>query len=406
MSSSIKKIPSAQIDATRLKGEFRQELYNIIDWWSMNMVDEKNGGFFGRMDGHGRLYPEADKGVILNTRLLWTYSAVARATGSNLHHQLAHRAYNYFCEYFWDDLEGGVFWTVDYLGNPVDTQKQVYAQSFSIYALAEYFSLTQKRAVLEHAEEIFWLIEKYSFDRKKNGYLSAFARDWSPMDDIRLSEKDANEAKIMNTHLHLLEAYTNLFRVHPFAALREALGNVIGLILDRFYLPETGSLQVYFDEDWSPKGHDISFGHNVEAGWLLWEAAEVLGNENIRERVRPACLHLAEVVLLSAVDSDGAILYEACPLGLKDADKHWWPQAEAVVGFWNAWEMTGEEKYAEAAVNCWSFIKAHLLDQEEGEWHWRTDRCGQPVLSEDKAGPWKAPYHNVRMCLEMGRRLG
>ena len=406
MSSSIKKIPSAQIDATRLKGEFRQELYNIIDWWSMNMVDEKNGGFFGRMDGHGRLYPESDKGVILNTRLLWTYSAVARATGSNLHHQLAHRAYNYFCEYFWDDLEGGVFWTVDYLGNPVDTQKQVYAQSFSIYALAEYFSLTQKRAVLEQAEEIFWLIEKYSFDRKKNGYLSAFARDWSPMDDIRLSEKDANEAKIMNTHLHLLEAYTNLFRVHPFAALREALGNIIGLILDRFYLPETGSLQIYFDENWMPKGHDISFGHNVEAGWLLWEAAEVLGDENIRERVRPACLHLAEVVLLSAVDSDGAILYEACPLGLKDADKHWWPQAEAVVGFWNAWEMTGEEKYAEAAVNCWSFIKAHLLDQEEGEWHWRTDRCGQPVLSEDKAGPWKAPYHNVRMCLEMGRRLG
>ena len=274
MSSSIKKIPSAQIDATRLKGEFRQELYNIIDWWSMNMVDEKNGGFFGRMDGHGRLYPEADKGVILNTRLLWTYSAVARATGSNLHHQLAHRAYNYFCEYFWDDLEGGVFWTVDYLGNPVDTQKQVYAQSFSIYALAEYFSLTQKRAVLEQAEEIFWLIEKYSFDRKKNGYLSAFARDWSPMDDIRVSEKDANEAKIMNTHLHLLEAYTNLFRVHPFAALREALGNIIGLILDRFYLPETGSLQIYFDENWAPKGQDISFGHNVEASWLLWEAAE------------------------------------------------------------------------------------------------------------------------------------
>ena len=274
MSSSIKKIPSAQIDATRLKGEFRQELYNIIDWWSMNMVDEKNGGFFGRMDGHGRLYPEADKGVILNTRLLWTYSAVARATGSNLHHQLAHRAYNYFCEYFWDDLEGGVFWTVDYLGNPVDTQKQVYAQSFSIYALAEYFSLTQKRAVLEQAEEIFWLIEKYSFDRKKNGYLSAFARDWSHIDDIRLSEKDANEAKIMNTHLHLLEAYTNLFRVHPFAALREALDNVIGLILDRFYLPETGSLQIYFDENWAPKGQDISFGHNVEASWLLWEAAE------------------------------------------------------------------------------------------------------------------------------------
>ncbi len=405
MSTSIKKLLPASIDTAKLKTEFRQELHNIIGWWSSHMVDEKNGGFYGRMDGYGRLYPEADKGVILNTRLLWTYSAVARATGEGLHHQLAQRAYAYFCEHFWDDLEGGVFWAVDYLGNPADTQKQVYAQAFAIYALSEYYALTQKRAALEQAEELFWLIEKYSLDRQKNGYLSAFARDWSPMDDIRLSEKDANEAKIMNTHLHILEAYTNFYRVHPFAALREALENITGLILDRFYLPETGSLQIYFDEDWTPKGHDISFGHNVEASWLLWEAAEALGSAEALYKVRPACLHLAEAVLLSAVDSDGAILYEACPLGLKDTDKHWWPQAEAVVGFWNAWQMTGEDRYAEAAVNCWSFIKTFLLDKEEGEWHWRTGRCGEPVLSEDKAGPWKAPYHNSRMCLEMGRRL-
>lgn len=406
MSASIKNPPPASIDTAKLKNEFRQELHNIIGWWSSHMVDEKNGGFYGRIDGHGRLYPEADKGAILNTRLLWTYSAVARATGEGLHHQLAQRAYTYFCEHFWDDLEGGVFWTVDYLGNPADTRKQVYAQAFAIYALAEYFALTQKRAALEQAEELFWLIEKYSLDRQKNGYLSAFARDWSPMDDIRLSEKDANEAKIMNTHLHILEAYTNLCRAHPFAALREALENSVGLILGRFYLPENGSLQIYFDEDWAPKGRDISFGHNIEASWLLREAAEALGSEEALERARPACLHLAETVLRSAVDSDGAILYEACPLGLKDTDKHWWPQAEAVVGFWNAWQMTGEERYAEAAVNCWSFIKAQLMDEEEGEWHWRTDRCGKPILSEDKAGPWKAPYHNGRMCLEMGRRLG
>ncbi|MCB0587758.1 MAG: AGE family epimerase/isomerase [Phaeodactylibacter sp.] len=405
MSNSIKKPPPQNIDLTKLKSEFRQELFSIIDWWSSHMVDEKNGGFFGRVDGYGRLDPEADKGVILNARLLWAYSAAAPATGNALHYQLAQRAYTYLCEHFWDDLEGGVFWSVDHQGNPADTQKQVYAQAFAIYAFSAYYALTQKREALEQAEEIFWLIEKYSFDRQQNGYLSAFARDWSPMDDIRLSEKDANEAKIMNTHLHILEAYTNLFRVNPFAALREPLENIIGLFLDRFYIPDSGSMHIYFDENWAPKGQDISFGHNVEASWLLWEAAEVLGNAKIQERVRPICLHMAEAVLLSAVDSDGAILYEACPMGLKDTNKHWWPQAEAVVGFWNAWQLTGEEQYAEAAVNCWSFIKRYLLDPEEGEWHWRTDRCGKPVLSEDKAGPWKAPYHNSRMCLEMERRL-
>ena len=405
MKSSTKNPSPLRIDIDKLKGEFHQELHNILNWWSTHMVDEKNGGFFGRVDGHGKLFPEADKGVILNTRMLWTYSAVALATGDSLYHQLAHRAYTYFCEHFWDDLEGGVFWSVDHLGNPADTQKQIYAQAFAVYALGEYYALTKKREALEQAEEIFWLIEKYSFDRQKNGYLSAFARDWSPMDDIRLSEKDANEAKIMNTHLHILEAYASFYRIKPSTALRNALENVIGLFLDRFYIPENGSMHIYFDENWTPKGHDISFGHNVEASWLLWEAAEALDSAEALERVRPACLHMAEAVLLSAVDSDGAILYEACPMGLKDADKHWWPQAEAVVGFWNAWQLTGEEKFAEAAVNCWSFIKAHLIDREEGEWHWRTDRCGQPILSEDKAGPWKAPYHNSRMCLEMGRRL-
>lgn len=405
MSSPIQKKAPLIIDTTRLKGEFHQELYNILDWWSSHTVDEKNGGFFGRIDGYGKLYPKADKGAILNARLLWTFSAAARSTGKAILFQLANRAYNYFNEHFWDGLEGGVFWSVDFQGNPADTQKQAYAQAFAIYALTEYYSLTKKREALDKVEEIFWLIEKYSFDQEKNGYLSAFGRDWSHIDDIRLSEKDANEAKIMNTHLHILEAYTNFYRVHPSAALRDSLNNIINLFLTRFYNPGNGSIHIYFDEDWTPKGHDISFGHNIEASWLLWEAAKVLANKNSLSQVRPVSIHLAESVLKSAVDEDGGLLYEASANGLKDTDKHWWPQAEAIVGFWNAWQLTGEEKYTNAAIHCWSFITTKLVDMEQGEWHWRTDRTGAPILSEDKAGPWKAPYHNSRMCLEMLKRL-
>ena len=290
-------------------------------------------------------------------------------------------------------------------GIPMDTQKQIYAQAFAIYALTEYYQLTKNKAALEKATEIFWLIEKYSFDREKNGYLSAFARDWTEMDDIRLSEKDANEAKIMNTHLHVLEAYTNFYRVAPFTALQEALKNTIQLFIDHFYIPENGSMHIYFDENWNPKGEDISFGHNIEASWLLWEAGEVLKDEVILQKLIPICTHMAKAVHATGIDEDGALLYEADPNGLKDTDKHWWPQAEAVVGFWNAWEMTGEAPFTAAAVNCWAFIKKSLIDTEDGEWHWRTDRCGVPVLTEDKAGPWKAPYHNSRMCLEMLKRL-
>lgn len=406
MNVPIQKSEPVKSNFAQLKNDFRQELDHILDWWSTHMVDESNGGFYGRIDGHGQLYPEADKGAILNTRLLWTCSAAATATGNPQYRQLADRAYQFLRDYFWDNIEGGVLWSVDFQGNPSDTQKQIYAQAFAIYALAEYYFLTKKREALEKATELFWLIEKYSRDQSKEGYLSAFARDWSSKDDIRLSEKDANEAKIMNTHLHVLEAYTNFYRVHPFAALGDALKNCILLFLDHFYIPENGSMHIYFDENWTPKGDDISFGHNVEASWLLWEAAEILGNTDLLKRVGQVCIHMAETVFESAIDSDGAILYEADPDGLKDTDKHWWPQAEAVVGFWNAYQMTGEKKFAEASANCWHFIQEKLMDKEHGEWHWRTDQNGVPVLTEDKAGPWKAPYHNGRMCLEMMRRLG
>ncbi|MCB0635690.1 MAG: AGE family epimerase/isomerase, partial [Lewinella sp.] len=242
-------------------------------------------------------------------------------------------------------------------------------------------------------------------DRELNGYLSAFARDWSPMADIRLSEKDMNEAKIMNTHIHILEAYTNFYRLKPFTALREALTNVIELLLDYFILPETHSLQVYFDENWVPKGDAISFGHNIETSWLLWEAATVLEDEVLLERLRPICLAMARAVLEQGLDDDGGLLYEAGPKGIQDTDKHWWTQAEAVVGFWNAWQLSGEGPFASAARRVWTFIQLYIKDGQHGEWHWRTDRAGRPILTEDKGGPWKAPYHNSRMCMEMLKRL-
>ncbi len=388
-----------------LHHEFLEEFHNILDWWTTHMVDEVNGGFYGRMDGGGVLHPEADKGAILNTRILWTFAAAARETGLAHHRVLADRAYAYINTFFWDEIEGGVFWSLDYKGNPSDTQKQIYAQAFAIYAFAEYYALTKNREALDRAIELFWLVEKYSRDRSKEGYLSAFTRDWSNKEDVRLSEKDINEVKIMNTHLHLLEAYTNFYRVRPFAALGDALKNCIQLFIDHFFIPENGSMHIYFDEAWNPKGNDISFGHNIEASWLLWEAVEVLGNTDLQKRVGQVCIRMAEAVLDSAVDADGGVFYEAEPSGIKDFDKHWWPQAEAVVGFWNAFEMTGELEFEEASRRCWTFIKGKLLDPENGEWHWRTDRKGVPYLSEDKAGPWKAPYHNGRMCLEMLHRV-
>jgi mannobiose 2-epimerase len=405
MHPAFQKQTSATPNVQEFKNAFWEEMFDILGWWSTHMVDDVHGGFYGRMDGSGHLFPQADKGIILNTRILWTYAAAALATGHSPFHQLADRAFQYLCDHFWDDTHGGVFWAVDFFGKPTDNRKQIYAQAFAIFALSEYYFLTKNEEALDKAKKLFWLIEQYSRDKVKNGYISAFSHDWSNMDDIRLSEKDMNEPKIMNTHLHILEAYMNFYRVMPSAALGKALGNCIMLFLDHFFNPETASLHIYFNETWKPIGHERSYGHNIEASWMLMEAAELLGNSDLLKRVGQVSIQLAESVLDEAVDSDGAIFNEGSKGGITDTDKHWWPQAEAVVGFWNAFEMTGDSEFARASSKCWDFIREKLADQKHGEWHWRTDIQGNPILSEDKAGPWKAPYHNGRMCIEMLRRL-
>lgn len=376
------------------------ELHRILHWWITRMVDEQGGGFYGRIDGRGRLYPEAERGVIMYSRILWTFAAAARLTGQALYRQVAERAYHYFRHCFWDQQEGGVFWSVDADGQPLQIRKQIYAQAFAIYALAEYYHLTRDEGSLHQALEIFWLVERYSRDAVNGGYWEAFARNWGPTADLRLSEKDANEAKTMNTHLHVLEAYTNLLRVHRDHALTDALNNLIDCFLTRFIDPDTHHLRLFFDETWQCKSKMVSYGHDIECSWLLGEAAGVLGDDELIGRVRPAALGLAEAVYRDGLAADGALHYEIDEDGHLDTDRHWWPQAEAVVGFLNAYTIHRKPGLYQAAARCWDYINAFLLDRENGEWHWRVDQHGRPALEEDKAGPWKGPYHSGRMCME------
>lgn len=385
--------------------QLSQELHNIADWWIRHTVDEQQGGFIGQMDGHGVVDPQADKGVILNTRILWTFSAVARQSPQPTYRNLADRAFRYLLDHFLDTGQGGFFWMVDYRGQPIDTKKQIYAQAFAIYALSEYYLLTQYPEALDVADQTFQLIERHSFDAVHNGYLDAFSRDWRLLDDLRLSDKDANAAKTMNTHLHLLEAYTNYLRLRQDVQVRQALENLLALFADKFITPHS-HLQLFFDEKWQPQSDLVSFGHDIECSWLLLEAAEVFGNVAWQEKAKNLALRLAETTLAQGVDpTDGALFNEANPQGLHDTDKHWWPQAEAIVGFLNAWEISGQAQFYAAAVRSWQFTQQHLLDSALGEWRWRVDHAGIPDFSEDKVSQWKCPYHNGRACLEGMRRL-
>ena len=380
------------------------ELHAILRWWMQNAIDHPRGGFIGRMDGSGHVHANAEKGMVLNARILWTFSAAARRFPDQGYQAAADRAFHYLFDHFWDDLHGGFFWTVTAHGEPAQTKKQVYAQAFAIYALSEYYLLTPDTTALDKAREIFALLERFSLDRQENGYFEAFSRDWQPLADLRLSDKDANAAKTMNTHLHVLEAYASLMLLPGQVLVRPALMNLVALFLTRFIHPETAHLQLFFDEHWGSKSTIISFGHDIEGSWLLLEAAERTGDSDLIQRARQAALRLAGRTLSEGIDGDNGLFHEDGLHGL-DTDKHWWPQAEAMVGFLNAWEISGNNRFYLAAENSWQFIQTHLLDPTLGEWYGRVDRAGQPMLTDDKVSLWKCPYHNGRACLEGIRRL-
>ena len=422
---------------------------NILHFWLDKMVDREHGGFYGRMDGNGVLHPEAEKGAILNARILWSFSAAYRVlsgktteretnlnTASAEHEtylEAASRAKDYFIEHFIDHEFGGVYWSVDYKGNPLDTKKQFYAIGFAIYGLSEYARATGNREALDYALQLYDCIEEHAFDHEYNGYIEAMTRDWQPIADMRLSEFDANYPKSQNTHLQIIEPYTNLLRCLKELQAQEtcdyvpvlgsvlpvgisvpqenvyrveaSLRNLIDIFTDRILNPKTHHLDLFFDMDWTRGAGQLeSYGHDIECSWLLHEAALVIGDKQVLKKVEPI---VREVAAASAkgLRPDGSMIHEAnLDTGHVDDDLHWWVQAENVVGWFNIWQYFGDDDALQKALHCWQYIKENLIDWERGEWFWSRHADGTLNTNDDHAGFWKCPYHNSRMCLEIIER--
>lgn len=396
---------TSQSDSLLHPDTFRAEAHRILDFWAKTAVDTMNGGFAGRIDAEGVPDFQADKGVILHTRLLWSFAAGARELGDTRYQPLADRAFGYVTENFIDPKYGGVFWMIDAQGRPMEPRKQIYAQAFAIYALAEYYRLNGAQEALDEAINIFHLVEEHSYDPTHGGYFDSFDRQWNRLDDTYLGGQGATPAKTMNTHLHVLEAYTNLYRIWKDPVLRKQLGELIDLHLGPMMNRENGHLELFFAPDWTVLGEEVSYGHDIEAAWLLTEAAEVLEEEALMEKVKPVAIRIAEITLQEGLDEDGGLLYEATPEGYTNTDKHWWPQAEAMVGFYNAYQLSGEQHFQEAARRNWNFTREHLIDREHGDWRRFVTRDGTIPDGQTIGGPWKTPYHNTRSCLEMSRRV-
>lgn len=386
--------------------EMQQELENILAYWMRYTVDVDNGGFYGKIDNDNRVYKDAPKGLVLNSRILWTFSAAFTKTKNPRHLAIADRAFNYIQHHFIDKEFGGAYWTVDYKGNSLDTKKQIYAIAFAVYGLSEYYGATKNDQALQQATALYRSIVEHSYDTSKGGYIEALTRDWKEINDLRLSSKDSNEKKSMNTHLHILEAFANLYRVRPDEVLKRQITELIYIFLDRIIDGETNHLVLFFDEDWKPKSDIISYGHDIEAAWLVQEAAEIIHDEELVDKVKARSVKVAEAAT-RGLDDDGGLWYEKeVAENRLVKDKHWWPQAEAMVGFYNAFQITGNIDFCMKSINSWRFVQKHILDKQGGEWYWGVKEDYSIMQGEDKAGLWKCPYHNGRACLEILKRIG
>ena len=422
------------MDTKTMKQEMLDVLEsNILRFWLDKMQDHENGGFYGRIDGQGVLHREAEKGAILNARILWSFSAAYRVLQKEEYLEAATRAKDYLIDHFIDKEYGGVYWSVDYQGNPLDTKKQFYAIGFAIYGLSEYARATGDREALDYAIELFESVEEYSFDTQYNGYIEACTREWGEITDMRLSDFDANYPKSQNTHLHIIEPYTNLYRclkemqaaescnyvpvlgsvlpigvtvpIETLARVEGALRNLIDIFTDKILNPETHHLDLFFEMDWKRgAGHLESYGHDIECSWLMHEAALVLGDQKVLKKVEQVVREVAKASE-KGLRPDGSMIHEAnLDTGHVDDDLHWWVQAENVVGWYNIYQYFGDEEALEKAERCWTYIKTQLIDWENGEWFWSRHPDGSLNTTDDKAGFWKCPYHNSRMCIEIIER--
>jgi len=389
-----------------LAASARHELLeDILPFWRRHAVDERRGGFIGQMSNDLRVQDDAPKGLILNARILWTFSAAYAYTQDDQDRALAQRAYEYLTHHFLDKEHGGYFWELDPNGAVRDDKKKVYGEAFCLYALAEYHRVFDEPQALEQALRTFDLIEAHAHDNRYGGYFEVMSRDWQPCEDMRLSDKDMNEKKSMNNQLHMLEGYTNLLRVWPDRRLAGRLRDLIDIFQRHILNAEQTHLQHFFDEVWNPKSDSYTFGHDIEGSWLLCEAAETLGDHRLMAEVQSTAVRIARAVLAEGLDADGGLFYEGRDGQIVNLNKEWWPQAEAVVGFYNAWQLTGDNAFREAAVRCWQFIQDHVVDRKNGEWFWCIRPDGTPDPAQPKVSPWKCPYHNGRCCLEIIKRI-
>ncbi|MDB4581625.1 AGE family epimerase/isomerase [Draconibacterium sp.] len=403
----------------RYRNIFKNELHNnILNFWIRFGIEKEGDGFYGAADLKGNPAVDAPKSCVLNARILWTFAEAARNFSNKKYAEVARRAYRVLENHFKDKEHGGYFMSIDAKNQPLDTVKHTYAQAFVLYALSKYYELVPSPEVADKLSSYFVFLEEKTKDAENPGYFEAFTREWQLFSENRMA--DNNEPRSMNTHLHILEAYAAYFKVSKNELAGKRLKELLELFIEKI-IRSTGHLGIFYDEQFNETEDSkaiCSFGHDIEASWLLWEAAEILNDNTILEKMRQLSIKMLDAVDRVGVDKDGGLFLESTRFGSHvRTNKHWWPQAETLVAFMNGLEISLDSKYWEKLKLSWNFIDKHIIDHKNGEWFTKVNRLGVPYLVEPKndpspyyrndwkIDPWKAPYHNGRAMMELIKRI-
>jgi mannobiose 2-epimerase len=403
----------------KYRKQFEVELLeDILPYWIKYGVDNDGDGFYGAVDMDNQPVRWANKTCVLNARILWTFSEADLMYLNPKYKEMADRAYHVLINHFYDETFGGFFMEIAPDNSMANAIKHTYAQAFAIYALCKYYEQSQSEKVLQLIQKTFEVLEDKTKDKNNLGYFEAFTREWQLIEENRMA--DNNEPKSMNTHLHVLEAYAALYKVWKNDLVEERLRELLLLFLDKIIRP-SDHLGIFFDSGFKEVEHTkgiCSFGHDIEASWLLLEAAEILGDKIIIEKYKAVAVKMADAIDRVAVDKDGGLFLESYRFGSHvRTNKHWWLQAETLVGFINAFQVSGNRKHWETMKLSWDFIDKHVIDHERGEWFTKVNRLGAPYLEEPeddpspyyrndwKIDPWKCPYHNGRAMMEVVKRI-
>ena len=382
--------------------EIRKHLTDcIIPFWK-GLRDDENGGYTGYMDYDLKKDEKAVKGCILNSRITWFFANAYMALKDESLLLEARHGYEFMQKFCVDQEKGGVYWSVQYDGTPEDTTKHTYNQAFSIYALSSYYDASKDESALTTAMELFHIIEERCMD--EIGYKEAFDREFHEIENDKLSENGVIADKTMNTLLHVFEAYTELYRVSGDEAVKKRLMWILDTIAEKIYNPTLHRQEVFFDREMHSILDLHSYGHDIETAWLIRRGTDVLGDDTYTEKMLPIILDLTGQVYRTAFD--GQSLANECEKGVVDENRIWWVQAETLIGFLNGYQLDPTHtEYLEAARSVWRFIREHLIDKRPGsEWFWDVDKEGKSVSGKPIVEPWKCPYHNGRMCLEVIKR--